>query len=76
MKFAAAMFLAVVLLTTPCRAVTTLTDEDIPIPAPAACLMEQETGTVMYEKDAHTPREPASVTKVKRMLTAAATWPR
>lgn len=68
MKFAAAMFLAVVLLTTPCRAVTTLTDEDIPIPAPAACLMEQETGTVIYEKDAHSRRHMASVTKVMTLL--------
>lgn len=68
MKFAAAMFLAVVLLTTPCRAVTMLTDEDISIPAPAACLMEQETGTVIYEKDAHSRRHMASVTKVMTLL--------
>ena len=68
MKFAAALFLAVVLLTTPCRAITTLTDDDIPISAPAACLMEQETGTVIYEKDAHTPRHIASVTKVMTLL--------
>ena len=68
MKFAAALFLAVVLLTTPCRAITTLTDEDISISAPAACLIEQETGTVIYEKDAHSPRPIASVTKVMTLL--------
>lgn len=68
MKFAAALFLAVVLLTTPCRALTMLTDDDIPIAATAACLMEQETGTVIYEKDAHSPRHIASVTKVMTLL--------
>ena len=68
MKFFAALFLAIALLTTPCRAITTLTDDDIPISAPAACLMEQETGTVIYEKDAHSPRHIASVTKVMTLL--------
>ena len=68
MKFAAAFFLAVVLLTTPCRAVALLTDDDISISAPSACLMEQETGTVIYEKDAHTRRHMASVTKVMTLL--------
>ena len=68
MKLAAAFFLAVVLLTTPCRAITTLTDDAVTIAAPAACLMEQETGTVIYEKDAHSPRHMASVTKVMTLL--------
>ncbi len=68
MKFFAALFLAIVLLTTPCRAITALTDDDILISAPAACLMEQETGTVIYEKDAHSPRHMASVTKVMTLL--------
>ena len=68
MKFAAAFFLAIALLATPCRAITTLTDDAISIPAPAACLMEQETGTVIYEKDAHSPRHIASVTKVMTLL--------
>ena len=31
-------------------------------------LIEAETGTVLYEKDADTPRPPASVTKVMTML--------
>lgn len=30
--------------------------------------MEKSTGAVLYEKDAHTPREPASVTKVMSLL--------
>ena len=34
----------------------------------SALLMEKETGTVLYEKDAHAKLEPASVTKVMTML--------
>ena len=68
MKQAAAFFLAVWLLAMPAHAITTLTDDAIPISAPAACLMEQTTGTVLYEKDAHTPRHIASVTKVMTLL--------
>lgn len=34
----------------------------------SACLMEVETGTVLYEKNAHAPLAPASVTKVMTML--------
>ena len=37
------------------------------ISAPSAILME-EGGQVLYEKDADTPREPASVTKIMTML--------
>ena len=35
---------------------------------PSAILIEFETGTVLYEKDADTKRQPASVTKVMTML--------
>lgn len=38
------------------------------ISASSAILMEASTGTVIYEKDADTPRPPASVTKVMTML--------
>ena len=34
----------------------------------SACLMDVETGTVLYEKNAHEPLAPASVTKVMTML--------
>lgn len=44
------------------------TAEAIVISAPEAILMEKSTGAVLYEKDAHTPREPASVTKVMSLL--------
>lgn len=36
--------------------------------AKSALLMERETGKILYEDNAHTPMEPASVTKVMTML--------
>lgn len=69
MKAALALFLAVLLLTTPIFAEEPLLKDDaIAIEAPAACLMEQQTGTVIYEKDAHSSRHIASVTKVMTLL--------
>lgn len=41
---------------------------EIGIAAPHAILMEASTGTVLYEKDAHTAVPPASVTKIMTML--------
>ena len=38
------------------------------VPAPAAVLMEKETGTVLFAKNAHEKLEPASVTKVMTVL--------
>ena len=60
--------LAVLLLTGQALALQTLRDDDIPIAAPCAVLMERETGAVIYEKQAHERRSPASVTKVMTML--------
>ncbi len=40
----------------------------VSIAAPSAVLMEKQTGTVLYEKDAHKQYEPASVTKVMTLL--------
>lgn len=45
-----------------------LAEESIGIEAPHAVLMEASTGTVLYEKDAHTAVPPASVTKIMTML--------
>lgn len=42
--------------------------ETIDISAPSAILMEKETGTVLFEKDADKKMEPASVTKVMTIL--------
>ncbi len=41
------------------------------VSAPSALLMEKETGTVLYEKNAHERLFPASVTKVMTMLLIA-----
>lgn len=41
---------------------------EIEIQAPSALLMEASTGKVLYEKDAHTRRAPASVTKIMTTL--------
>ncbi len=40
----------------------------VEVDAPSALLMEKETGTVLFAKDEHTQREPASVTKVMTLL--------
>ena len=41
---------------------------ELNIPAKSALLMDVETGTVLYESNAHTQLAPASVTKVMTML--------
>lgn len=38
------------------------------VSCPSALLMEKETGTVLFAQDEHTPREPASVTKIMTLL--------
>ena len=38
------------------------------VSCPSALLMEKQTGTVLFAKDEHTPREPVSVTKVITLL--------
>ena len=60
MKRIAAFFCAILLLTTPVRA--------LEVDAPAALLMEKETGTVLFAKGEHQQLEPASVTKVMTLL--------
>lgn len=40
----------------------------VTITAPCAVLMEKETGTILFEKDAYTQYEPASVTKIMTLL--------
>ena len=61
-RFLALFCLAALVLTAPAHAV------ELNLNAPSAILMEKETGTVLYAKDEHTPREPASVTKVMTLL--------
>lgn len=49
-------------------AVTPVSEDALTISVPSAILMEKTTGEVIYEKDAHTKRAPASVTKVMTLL--------
>lgn len=46
----------------------TTNDDFLNIQAHSALLMEQSTGTILYEKNAHTPMAPASVTKIMTIL--------
>lgn len=43
-------------------------EETLTLPVPSAVLMEKTTGEVIFEKDAHTKRAPASVTKIMTLL--------
>ena len=60
MKRLIALLCALLALTGGARAVD--------VSAPSALLMEKETGAVLFAKDEHTQREPASVTKVMTLL--------
>ena len=59
-----------VLLPLPCMALQPAPAEALTLSAPSALLMHTD-GTVLYEKDAHRPMAPASVTKVMTLLLAA-----
>ena len=61
-RFLPLFLLLCLLLSVPARA------EALTLDAPCALLMEKQTGTVLYAKDEHTPREPASVTQVMTLL--------
>lgn len=60
LKSLPALLCAAALLCAPVRA--------LDVSAPSAVLMEKETGTVLFEKNAHEKLEPASVTKVMTIL--------
>ena len=68
MKQLMCILMVLTLFTTNCKAVDVLKDDDLTISVPSACLIEKETGTLLYEKDAHTRRPIASVTKVMTLL--------
>lgn len=68
MKRLISVFLAMLSLLGTARAVTVLEGDSISISAPSAVLIERESGELIYQKDAHTPRPPASVTKVMTLL--------
>lgn len=65
MKKIVAVCLTALLLTLPAFAAAEAPDD---VEAEAALLMERETGTILYEKNAHAVLEPASVTKIMTLL--------
>lgn len=60
--------LAAFILASPAYAIETVSDDAMDIKAPSAILMEKSSGEVIYEKNAHERRPPASVTKVMTLL--------
>ncbi len=64
-KYITAVLIFILMMITPCVTARAAEPE---INAPSVVLMEKETGKILYEKDAHTPREPASVTKIMTIL--------
>ena len=61
-------FILVLLILGPCRAFAETPAPLLSVSAPSAVLMEKETGAVLYEKNAHDPGFPASVTKIMTLL--------
>ncbi len=51
-----------------CWAFSSLSGYEISVSAPSAILIERETGTVIYEKEADEKGDPASITKIMTML--------
>lgn len=51
-----------------CLPVTVNAETTLDLSAKSAILMEASTGTILFEKESHTPLPPASVTKIMTML--------
>ena len=68
--FALVLVVALALGTLPCGAleVVPATDRDFDLPCEAAILMDEDSGTVLYEKNADQQRPIASITKVMTLL--------
>jgi len=71
MKRIVVLVLCLFLFCIPVCAVEPAEEGALPLSAPSALLMEQSTGTVLYEKNAHEHLSPASVTKIMTMLLVA-----
>ncbi len=65
------IILCLCLLVTPALAVERLPEDAVSVRARGAVLMDLDTGTLLYEKNAHEQLPPASVTKVMTMLLVA-----
>ena len=71
MKRVLTLLLVLLMLTTPVLAETAPADDTMQLTADAALLMEEQTGQILYEKNAHAHLAPASVTKVMTILLIA-----
>ncbi len=71
MKRLLMILLAACLLAPAAFAVSPAPEDAFDLSADSAILISQDTGEVLYEKDAHTPRSPASVTKIMTLLLIA-----
>jgi D-alanyl-D-alanine carboxypeptidase (penicillin-binding protein 5/6) len=71
MKRLLAFLLAALLLSTPALAVEVLPEESMNLACTSAVLMEKESGSLIYAKNAHERLSPASVTKVMSLLLVA-----
>ena len=70
-RFSALLAAFLVLIPLPAAAQPAVLTVDAPalaLSCPSSILMEKETGTILYEQDAHAKLEPASVTKVMTLL--------
>lgn len=70
MKRILTCLLTLTLLITPALAEDSesITSSPLTLTAPSAILMDKSTGEILLEQDAHTQREPASVTKIMTLL--------
>ena len=71
MKRALILLMTILLLTSPVVAAPEGSTDSMQLSADAAVLMEQQTGQILYEKNAHEHLAPASVTKVMTILLIA-----
>lgn len=67
MKKIITFILITVMVTTTC-CISTSAEEALDVSCPSAILMDQTTGTVLFEKNADEKRAPASVTKIMTLL--------
>ncbi len=74
MKFFISLLLSVCLFLSPCQGLTVFAESNpadavaLDISAPSALLMEASTGAVIYEKNSHEIRHPASITKIMTLI--------
>jgi D-alanyl-D-alanine carboxypeptidase (penicillin-binding protein 5/6) len=68
MKRFTAFCLAVLLITAALPAASATQSDQLALSCASSILIEKETGSVLYEQNAHTQLEPASVTKIMTLL--------